>query len=315
MPIVVVTGAATPLGRRVVARLAAASPSEVVAVDEVPPDLKRLADGAAAVVHLGDPGDARAVVDAAAGAGQLVVVSSAAVYGAWADNSVPLTEDAPIRPNPGFDYATARAEAERLAALARDDHPGLRVAVLRLAPVVAPGEDTEEARLLAHPPALRAADAIPPAQFLHVDDAVSAVVHALSAGLDGTFNVAPDGFVAGETARALAGTAVPVPVPDRFGRLLARIAWRARVGSVPPAAEPYRCHPWVVANDRFRVTGWAPAFTSEEAVVAARKESWWRELSPKRRQEVALATTGGGALAAATGAVLLARAARRRGRR
>src|SRR4051794_14153036 len=41
----------------------------------------------------------------------VVYVSSAMVYGAWPNNPVPLTEDAPMRPNPGFGYATAKAES------------------------------------------------------------------------------------------------------------------------------------------------------------------------------------------------------------
>ncbi|HEX2850654.1 MAG TPA: NAD-dependent epimerase/dehydratase family protein [Acidimicrobiales bacterium] len=314
MPIVVVTGAATPLGRRVLARFAATTGTRVVAVDEISADLKRTTEGADALVHLGDADDAREVFEAAGAAAveQVVVASTASVYGGWPDNSVPLTEEAPIRPNPGFDYATHHAEAERLAAEHREAHPGVRVAVLRFAPVLVPGEETWESRTLASPPALRADDAVPPAQFLHVEDAASAVEHAVTAALDGTFNVAPDGFVAGETARALAGGGISIPVPDRLGRSLARLAWRLGLGSVTPTAEPYRTQPWVVANDRFRATGWRPAYSNEEALVATRKGSWWRELSPKRRQEVALAVSGAGLVAVGAALVVLVRGARRR---
>jgi len=46
----------------------------------------------------------------------LVHISSAVVYGAWPDNPIPLPEDAPLRPNTGFAFAIAHAEAERLVA-------------------------------------------------------------------------------------------------------------------------------------------------------------------------------------------------------
>ena len=36
---------------------------------------------------------------------RVVVVSSAMVYGAWPNNSVPLSEDAPVRPNPESAFA------------------------------------------------------------------------------------------------------------------------------------------------------------------------------------------------------------------
>ena len=60
----------------------------------------------------------RRVLEAAGGAGigAIVVVSSAMVYGAWPNNPVPLTEDAPLRPNPGVTFATQKAEIERLVA-------------------------------------------------------------------------------------------------------------------------------------------------------------------------------------------------------
>ena len=82
----------------------------------------------------------RRVLEAAAGAGigGIVVVSSAMVYGAWPNNPVPLTEDAPLRPNPGVTFATQKAEIERLVAEWADDHPGLPVAVLRPVTVVGP---------------------------------------------------------------------------------------------------------------------------------------------------------------------------------
>ena len=63
-------------------------------------------------------GGTRRVLEAAgaAGLGKVVLVSSAAVYGAWPNNPVPLTEDAPLRPNPGFPLGVHKAELERLLA-------------------------------------------------------------------------------------------------------------------------------------------------------------------------------------------------------
>ncbi|MBV9042245.1 MAG: hypothetical protein JOZ68_14660, partial [Acidimicrobiia bacterium] len=37
--------------------------------------------------------------------GRVVYLSTAMVYGAWPNNPVPLTEDAPMRPNPDFAFA------------------------------------------------------------------------------------------------------------------------------------------------------------------------------------------------------------------
>lgn len=243
----------------------------------------------------------------------VVYRSSASVYGAWADNRVPLTEDVPLRPNPSFSFAIEHAEAERRVAEWRDDHPGVRVCILRPVPVVAPGDESWESNTLGRPSSLRRAESLPVVQYLHVDDAAAAFAHALVEPLEGTFNLAPDGFVSGETARALATSSrLVVPLPDRAASVAERWAWALGRGGVPVEAAPYLVHPWVVANDKLKATGWSPAFTNEEALVAARKGSWWRELSPKRRQELALSAAGVAGAGVVTAIVLAVRAAGRR---
>ncbi|HEX7167937.1 MAG TPA: NAD-dependent epimerase/dehydratase family protein [Acidimicrobiales bacterium] len=303
---IVVVGSASRLGERVVARLRDAGvepvgidrrarPGVVDVVGDVDDlDLKPRLHGAACVVHLAGPLALGAVLDAAADAsvGHVVVASSATVYGAWPDNPVPLTEDVPLRPNPGFVFAARAAEGERRAAEWRDGHPDATVAVLRFVPVLLPGGETWLSETLARPSLLRPADLLPPVQVLHVEDAAAAVAHAAMAGLDGTFNVAPETSVPGDTARALSAAGIPLPLPERAAAIAERWAWRLRVGGVPRPAEPYRQHPWVVASDRLRATGWSPSYSAEEALVACRKGSRWRELSPKRRQEAALGVVG-----------------------
>jgi UDP-glucose 4-epimerase len=155
MGTVVITGADAPLGRRVAALAAADSevgpvvaladgpvlglPDDVdvrridLATDDVKPHL----EGAESVLHLAtsvppwptaptsDVEWARRVFEAAGDAAvpHLLVLSSATVYGAWPNNPVPLTEEATLRPNPGFAFAAERAEIERLASEWRGAHP------------------------------------------------------------------------------------------------------------------------------------------------------------------------------------------------
>ena len=92
-------------------------------------ELKRAMEGASVLVHLGAATAIGGVLDAASSGSisTLVYRSSASVYGAWADNRVPLTEDVPLRPNPSFSFAIEHAEAERRVAEWREDHPGVRV--------------------------------------------------------------------------------------------------------------------------------------------------------------------------------------------
>lgn len=346
---VVLTGAAGSLGRRVAQRLADSDDvARVVAVDLVEPrqlpdrttfaaadlatsDLKPLLEGAEVVIHLAfaagpeldEDGVAKAnmegtrrLLDAAGavGARHVVLLSSATVYGAWDANPVPLTEDAPVRPNPGAGYPAQKAEIERLGAEWLTDHPGTTLTILRPAVAVAEGEHSWLARSLGITANIRAGSDDPPLQLLHLDDLADAVVVACRSHLDGIFNVAPDGWVSGEEARALAGGPPRLPLPEWAVTTVASVLWRWKVGRMPPGLVPYTMHPWVVANDRLKATGWAPAHHNEETFVDATVGTPWSRLSPKRRQEIALGATAVAGLAAAAGAFAVLRRLRRRHR-
>jgi nucleoside-diphosphate-sugar epimerase len=344
MATVVITGVETPLGRRV-ARLAAAEPGtrvmglaegpvvglpdEVVVrrVDLGGEDVKPHLEHADAVVHLvssvpATPAAASDDVDWAkrtfeaagdAGVDHLVVLSSATVYGAWADNPVPLTEDATLRPNPGFAFAAERAEIERLAAEWREAHPGATVAVLRPARAASADHRDWLVRALRPGPAVPDDTDEPPVQFVALDDLAAACDLARRERLDGAFNVAPDGSIPGDEVRALTGAPPKVPLPARMASRLVRWAFRWGIGPTPPGLVPYTLHPWVVANDRLRATGWRATVTNEEACVEAHEVGAWARLSPQRRQELALGVAGVGILATLAGAALLVRRWLRRG--
>ena len=243
----------------------------------------------------------------------VVVVSSAVVYGAWPDNPVPLTEDAPLRPNPRFAIAANFAESERRALDWAESSAGRTVTLLR--PSLVLGRDSDWlSQALGRQAVIRATDTVPPAQFLHVDDLKSAIKHVGDARLAGAYNVAPDGWLAGDDARQLGLGRAGVRLPARVAGPLSRLQWRVGLGGAPPEAVPYLQHPWVVANDRLRATGWQPAFTNEETLVAFRRGSWWREMSPNRRQQVALGATGAASVGAVGAAVAAIARVRARGR-
>jgi hypothetical protein len=149
-------------------------------------------------------------------------------------------------------------------------------------------------------------------QLLHLDDLATAVVLAATARLDGIFNVAPDGWVSGEDARALAGDPPRLSLPTWVVTALTSVGWRWKVGRMPPGLVPYTMHPWVVANDRLKAAGWSPGHTNDETFVYATTGTPWSRLNPKRRQELALGATAAGAVALAAGAFASIRRLRRR---
>ena len=250
---------------------------------------------------------------ASAGIACVVHVSSALVYGAHADNQVPLPEDAPLRPDPAFPEAFAYAEAERVLSEWADEHPAVRVAILRPAPVVAPGGEGRLATALGGTRGVKAAGDQLSVQFLHIDDLATAIATAAdpNLGLAGPLNVAPDGWISDDMAASLVQGVARVGLPARVTKAVRGVAWRLGVGRTPPVAEAWMSHPWVVASDRLRAAGWQPAYTNEEALVATRDGSALMEMSPKRRQEVALAAAGGTFLAGGALAFYLVRRSRR----
>jgi len=339
---VVVTGAAGVLGRRVatllverddvdeVIGLDLRSGPTVKPIDLVTADLDAAFDGADAIIHLAsvfgpaiegpeiddavDVAVARRVLAAADAMGidRLVMLSSATVYGPWANNPVPLTEEAPLRPHPELAAAVQFAEIERLVADWRADHPDATVARLRPAPVV------DDGYLGWLATALDAAADVPtaddtPGQFLHVADLAAAVVAAWAGGYDGPLNVAPDGWLTPTQRRALD----PVPrlrLPEPVALKIASWRWRLGLAPTPPGILPYVRHPWVVANDRLVELGWSATLSNEEAYVMGHEASPLESISPQRRQELALGIAGGAGLALAVGIGTLARRARRRRR-
>lgn len=341
MKAVVLTGSAGALGRRVLARLTAHEDVErVVALDVVDhpgplpegvvarradllrDDLSADVSGCDTLVHLASvfaperAGDVasidveltRRVLDAARAGGirTVVLISSATVYGAWPDNPVPLTEDAPLRPNDGFTFATDKLRIEELAAELRVRDRDVQVAVLR--PTVALAEDERSwvSAALASAAGVSAGDMDPPSQFLHFDDLADAVVLAADRRLDGAYNVAPDGWIPPDQMREFATLPrprVPVWVADQV------VQWRWRLGlsRTPPEILPWTIHPWVIANDKLRAEGWTPQHSNEEAYVLGTAPGPLETLSPKRRQELALAVAGGAIVAAGAGVAALVR--------
>jgi UDP-glucose 4-epimerase len=294
-------------------------------VDVAGSDLRPLFEGADVLVHLAGVHDAipdenlmarvnvggtRRVLEAAASAGlsKVVLVSSAAVYGAWPNNPIPLTEDAPLRPNPGFPLGVHKAELERLLAEWALARPAVVTTVLRPAFVLGAHADHAIARLIRARVPFAIGGSTAPVQFVHEDDATEAIALAVERDLPGVYNVAADGWLSRDELRALVGRKVqPAVGPELMERALKRL-WTAGLVDLPPSGVPYLVHPWVVAIDRLRAEGWAPRHTNEETVLAClggrEPGSAWK----------AAVTAAAGAGVATTGLVVAGLLRRRRRR-
>ncbi len=286
-------------------------------------------DGADVVVHLGTtPGPqhdedtmfavnvngTRNALAAAAqvGARRFVHVSTGAVYGAHPGNTVPLTEDAPLRANPDFSWAYQHRLAEEHVQAWADAHPDVAVTILRPATTLGPGVDGFAARHLEQPRLPVVRGHAPPLQLLHVDDLATAVQRAVTGDLPGVYNVAAEGWLpATDLARLLGKHTVEVPETVAFSA--ARRLWARGVVPAPAGALHYLMHPWVLSTERLRATGWAPTRSHREIVrefVAEHAAYVSLGRARARRRDVYVAVFA--ALGAVTGLLLAGRGSRRR---
>ncbi|HYE16456.1 MAG TPA: 1-acyl-sn-glycerol-3-phosphate acyltransferase, partial [Pyrinomonadaceae bacterium] len=202
---------------------------------------------------------------ASAGARKLVLVTSAAVYGASPHNTGLLTE---ATPTPRADASTVCGAWARLEALAAEalGETAARLVVLRHAPAPQRGGRDYFSRLLGGRAALALPGHDPSLQLLDAEDLAEAVALALERARPGTYNVAPDGVVPLRAALRLAG-ARRVPVPRTLQRA-ARAALAAGGKAAPAGQLDFIRYSWTISNEKLKAeTGFAPRRSSAEAAA------------------------------------------------
>jgi nucleoside-diphosphate-sugar epimerase len=140
---------------------------------------------------------------------------------------------------------------------------------------------------------------------VHVDDLVAALELVIREDHPGTFNVASDGWLTHEEARALLPRAVVPPFRAHTLERVLDATWSIGVGEIPPGVVPYLVHPWVITNDRLRALGWHPEHTNEQAILDGVASL------PVPRRTPAIAFAAGAAAGAAIAAWATARSVRR----
>jgi nucleoside-diphosphate-sugar epimerase len=254
---------------------------------------------------------------AAAGARRLVVVSSAMVYGARADNPVPLPDDAPLRAEPDDGLVGDLLEIERILARTPKVHPGLRLTVVRPAALVGPEVDTVVTRHFEAPRLLTVRGADTRWQFCHLDDLGEAVATAIQADLDGPVTVACDGALAWADVEELVGLRrLELPAGLAFGT--AERLHRIGMLPMPPGDLALVVHPWAVSAGRLREAGWRAQHSNDECVrVLLEVGTGQYAVAGRRvdRRDAALGTAGAAVAFVATAAIVRQARSRRARRR
>ena len=201
---------------------------------------------------------------------RLVAVTSALVYGAHANNPLPLVESAVLRPNEGFGAIAGVAEIERrLASLAGTAN--VEVTVVRPAPVVTPGTGDMPGWLTGVQP-LAARGGRPARQFLHVDDLAAAVAHMIETGLGGAVNVAPTGWLSAREVDGILGFDGPaIVLPEDASRRVRRRLARSCSTISGEDTMPFTRFACVVSNTRLVASGFEPEHSNAASLRVARE--------------------------------------------
>jgi UDP-glucose 4-epimerase len=205
---------------------------------------------------------------AAAGVSHVVQRSFTAVYGARGQNPSFLTEEHPLKADESFAWIRDKVEAEQHAAAFARRYPGLKVTVLRLAPLLGPGVYSFYTRLFAHPVVRVVMGYDPLLQLLHPEDALAAFEAAIVLRRGGVYNVVPRDSLSLLTILHLAEK-VTLPVPHPFAYALADALWAAGLGDTPGRFLDYVRFAFVADGERARrELGFFPRYGSGEALAS-----------------------------------------------
>lgn len=276
---------------------------EFYRMDVTSPDLGAVIAECDAIVHLA-PAGTREVMRVAAESQtrKIVIASSGAVYGAHADNDVPLTEDSPLRPAAG--YGKMKADAEEIVASFASSNPDATVTVLRLGWVCGPTIPGPAATVVESLLRLVIDGYEPAFQALHEDDAARALAFVLRNDVPGVYNVAAtdqiddiDAFLGQRRITLDRATA------ERF---------RDTAGPLWPFASDLGVlmHPQVMSNARFRMAGFEVERTTADAIrEGAESRRGWISIGKLRfrPRRVAVAAVSTIAVMAASAARVITR--------
>jgi UDP-glucose 4-epimerase len=197
---------------------------------------------------------------------KVVFKSSAHYYGCEQDDPA-FFDESMGRPHPPStpierDIVEAEASLNEFA----EKNPGVDVSILRFANVLGPDVRTSHIGLFSLPAVPMILGFDPRYQFVHEDDVVHALEHAVKNKVPGLYNVAGDGVLALSEVAGLLGKPY-APVLPFWGTGMAASVLR-RVGvNIPPEALQQLRFGRGLDNRRYKATGFVYGYTSREAVL------------------------------------------------
>jgi len=218
-------------------------------------------------LHSIDVGGTENVVSACleAGVRRLIVTSSGAAYGYYADNPEPLHEDDAIRGNPEFAYSDHKRQVEELLARHREEHPELEQVIFRPGTILGASVQNQITALFDGRVVLGIRGSATPFVFIWDQDVVGCLVEAVRGGRAGIYNLAGDGTMSLVEIADVIGKRV-VSVPAWLIRGVLGILHPLGLAQYGPEQVDFLRYRPVLSNERLRDQfGYKLRKTSREA--------------------------------------------------
>jgi UDP-glucose 4-epimerase len=198
---------------------------------------------------------------------RLVVASTAAVYGSSPRDPALFAEGTGAKEPPTAGWGEDAVEVEAYVRHFSRRRPDVGVITLRLADVVGPTTGRPLLEHLTLPTVPTVLGFDPRLQFLHEEDAVEALRRAALGTTTGTVNVAGSGVLLWSQVIRMAGRA-PLPVPRPLTPVVRRVLHGSGRGDLSAEQVRHLCHGRVLDTSRtVAMLGWEPRWTSREAVA------------------------------------------------
>lgn len=199
-----------------------------------------------------------------AGVEHLIVTSSGAAYGYYADNPVPLREDDPLRGNADFPYARNKREVEEMLVEWHDLHPHLEQTVFRPCTVLGPTTNNQITAMFERPVVLGLSGTSTPFSLIADSDVIDALVQAVRHPKPGTYNLAGDGVLSLREIAAL-NRKLYVAIPPGPLKFLLWLLQSLRITKLGPGAVKFVQYRPVLANDKLKSEfGFTPRHSARE---------------------------------------------------
>lgn len=200
----------------------------------------------------------------AAGVEKLIVTSSGAAYGYYADNPALLQEEQPLRGNVAFAYAHHKRLVEAMLAECRQQHPELRQVIFRVSTILGETTNNQITALFDKPRLLAITGASSPFVFIWDKDVAACLSAAIFSEKTGIYNLAGDGALTiTEIAHMLGKKTLTLPAGLlRWGLAVLRKLRLTQYG--PEQLDFLRYRPVLDNTKLKREFGYTPAMTSRE---------------------------------------------------